>query len=236
MTDRTTRKWFAYNLIGILVLVACASPEQTPEPVTRKTLPPTWTDSPTSIPSQTQEPRTNTPKSPTATEEEFTETPQPIKTNVPATTTITPNIQETDFAAYWELRSTPMGDGVMTDQVGFHMSQLMNSFDGNLYTWVIYHDEGKATIVYAGVYTKDIQQGKLIVVREGTIWDRMGDHIDIPTRSGRPVIIDAIGQRLIIETEMGDIFYFDVPAGKFADSLTEVLPSMTPGPTPTQHP
>ena len=55
----------------------------------------------------------------------------------------------------------------------------------------------------------------------------------IPTRSGRPEIIDAIGKRLIIETETGDIFYFDVPAGQFASSLTAILPTMTPGPTLT---
>jgi hypothetical protein len=140
---------------------------------------------------------------------------------------------ETQFAADWMIRSTPMGDGVMTDQVGFHMSELMHNFSGNLHTWVMHDDEGRATIVYAGVYPNDEQQGKLIVVRKGTIWDWMGDHIDIPTRSGRPEIIDAVGKRLIIETEMGDIFYFDVPSGKFANSLTETLATMTPGPTLT---
>ena len=226
-----------YPLVFILlaVLVACASPEQTPTPVTGKTLPPTWTDGPTSIPSQTQEPRTKTPESPTVTEEQITETPRPKRTNEPTTTTLAPNIEETDYWSHWELHSTPMGDGVMTDQVGFHMSQLMHNFIGNLYTWVIFDVEGKATIVYAGVYQYEELQGKLIVVREGTIWDRMGDHIDIPTRSGRPVIIDAVGKRLIIETEMGGIFYFDVPSGKFANSLSEVLATMTPGPTPTQN-
>ena len=142
---------------------------------------------------------------------------------------------ETQFAADWMIRSTPMGDGVMTDQVGFHMSQLMHNFSGNLHTWVMHDDEGRATIVYAGVYTIDEQQGKLIVVRKGTIWGAMGDHIDIPTRSGRPEIIDVVGKRLIIETEMGDIFYFDVPSGKFASSLSEILATMTPGPTPTQN-
>ena len=81
----------------------------------------------------------------------------------------------------------------------------------------------------------DQQQGKLIVVRKGTIWVFFGDHIDLPTRSGRPEIIDAVGKRLIIETELGDIFYFDVPSGKFANSLNETLATMTPGPTLTPY-
>ena len=143
---------------------------------------------------------------------------------------------ETQFAANWMIRSTPMGDGVLTDQVGMHMSEYMHNFIGNLHTWVIDDDEGRTSvIVYAGVYQYDQLQGKLIVVRKGTIWGWEGDHIDIPTRSGRPEIIDAVGKRLIIETEMGDIFYFDVPAGQFAPSLSEILPTMTPGPTPTQN-
>jgi len=144
---------------------------------------------------------------------------------------------ETPFAAYFMEHTTPMGDGFLADHlvIGFHMSQLMHNFIGNLHTWVMYDVEGRATIVYAGVYTIDEQQGKLIVVREGTIWDRMGDHIDIPTRSGRPEIIDAVGKRLIIETEMGDIFYFDVPSGKFTNSLSEILATMTPGPIPTPY-
>ncbi len=48
-----------------------------------------------------------------------------------------------------------------------------------------------------------------------------------------PNIVDAVGQRLIIETEGGDTFYFDVSASKFATSLTDPLPTRTPGPTLT---
>ena len=106
-----------YPLLFMLlaVLVACASPEQTPEPITRKTLPPTWTDAPTSIPSQTQEPLTKTPESPIVKEEQITETPRPNITNLPATNTVTPNVQETDYVTFWEQHSTPMGDGFLAD-------------------------------------------------------------------------------------------------------------------------
>ena len=126
-----------------------------------------------------------------------------------------------------------MGDGVLTDQVGFPMAMQMHTFDSNLFSWFMYDEQGRAVIVYAGVNTRDPEQGELIVVRRGTIWDGIGDRLQIPTRSGRPEITDAVGKRLIILTEGGDTFYFDVPAGKFAPSLTEYLPTMTPGPTLT---
>jgi hypothetical protein len=126
-----------------------------------------------------------------------------------------------------------MGDGVLTDQVGFAMAEYMHTFSGNLHTWFMYDEEGRAIIVYAGVNHIDPEQGELIVVRKGTIWGNYGDRIKFPTRSGRPEVIDAVGKRLIIQTEMGEIFYFDVPAGKFAPSLSATIPTMTPGPTLT---
>ena len=128
---------------------------------------------------------------------------------------------------------TPMGDGVLTDDVGMHRSQYMGSFHGNLLVWVTETEDGKAILVYAGVDAYDQEQGRLYVVREGTIWQGFGEKFVFPTRSGKPTIIDAIGSRLIIETENGDTFYFDVPASRFAASPTEVLPTMTPGPTLT---
>jgi hypothetical protein len=130
-------------------------------------------------------------------------------------------------------QGTPMGEGILTDWAGMHMSQYMGSFIGNLLVWVTEAEEGNAVLVYAGVYASDPEQGVLYVVREGTIWAGFGEEFVIPTRSGKPTIMDAIGQRLIIQTEMGDTFYFDVPASKFAPSLQAILPTMTPGPTLT---
>lgn len=128
---------------------------------------------------------------------------------------------------------TPMGEGVLTNGVGMHMGEVMGNFDGNLLAWVKYDENGQSTIVYAGVDLDDEDQGVLYVVREGTIWEGYGDRVIIPNRSGKPTITDAVGERLIIQTEGGDTFYFDVPSGKFAPSLTATLPTMTPGPTLT---
>ena len=126
-----------------------------------------------------------------------------------------------------------MGDGVLTDQAGFPMAMQMHTFNSNLFSWFMVDEAGKAIIVYAGVNPNDQEQGELIVVREGTIWGKLGDRIQLPTRSGRPEITAAVGKRLIINTELGNTFYFDVPAGMFAPSLTAILPTMTPGPTLT---
>jgi hypothetical protein len=54
---------FRYLILFIILIAlsACSTPEQTPEPVTRKTLPPTWTEAPTSTPSLTPVPPTPTP-------------------------------------------------------------------------------------------------------------------------------------------------------------------------------
>ena len=128
---------------------------------------------------------------------------------------------------------TPMGDGILTDGAGMHMYQYMGSFFGNLLVWVTETEDGKAILVYAGVDADDQEQGLLYVVREGTIWAGIGKEIVIPTRSGKPTIIDAIGRRLIIETEDGDTFYFDVPSGRIAPSMDATLSTMTPGPTLT---
>ncbi len=128
---------------------------------------------------------------------------------------------------------TPMGDGVLTDLAGMHMSQYMGSFSGNLLVWVTEIEDGKATLVYAGVDANDQEQGLLFVVREAPFGDPYGERIVLPNRSGKPTIVDAVGQRLIIETEDGNTFYFDVPSGMIAPSMDATLSTMTPGPTLT---
>lgn len=180
-------------------------------------------------------------------------TPSPsITTQIPPTQTKTPTIKATKVVIPTTIAQpttssptrkpnptgtlipgTPMGDGVLTKGIGMHRAEVMGSFDGNLLAWVTKDHMGRSVIVYAGVDIPDEQQGKLYVVREGTIWEGFGDLILLPNRSGRPEIIDAIGKRLIIKTEGGDTFYFDVPSGKIAPNLTATLATMTPGPTIT---
>ncbi len=60
---------------------------------------------------------------------------------------------------------------------------------------------------------------------------------DIPVKKGGPVrIVGAQGQRLILKTDIGTIFYFDLPSRRFVSSLTEIVPTATPPATPTGRP
>ena len=76
---------YSFIFILLISLAACSSPEVTPKPITRKTLPPTWTYAPTSIPTLTPIPFTETPKETTIP----TEIEVPTDT-IPPTTTIIP--------------------------------------------------------------------------------------------------------------------------------------------------
>lgn len=91
-----------------------------------------------------------------------------------------------------------MGEGVLTTRIGTHKGEVMGNFDENRLAWVTKDHLGPSIIVYAGVDIPDEQQGMLYVVREGTTWEGYGDQVLLPTRSRRPEIIDAVGNRLII--------------------------------------
>lgn len=60
--------------------------------------------------------------------------------------------------------------------------------------------------------------------------------IESPVQAGALNIIDAVGERLILTSEQGQTFYFDVPSQRFVDSLEEPIPSATPPPTLTLEP
>lgn len=89
--------------------------------------------------------------------------------------------------------------------------------------------------VYAGVLGSDPTQGVLIVVREnggGTEW------VQTPSGSGALRLTAEINHRLTVSSTGGQIFYFDVAAMSFADSLEQALPTRMPLPTlsPTADP
>ena len=186
------------------------------------------------IPTDTPSPSITTQSPPTLTiPPTIKATPETPPTTIaqPTTTTPLPSQSRTPTTSPTLYPGTPMGEGVLV--LGMHPAEQMGSFAGNQRAWQTYDHLGRRVIVYLGVYTSDKEQGVLYIVREGTIWNFYGDRVEIPTRSGRPRIIDVIGKRLIIQTEGGDTFYFDVPSGKIAPNLTATLPTMTPGPTLT---
>ena len=57
--------------------------------------------------------------------------------------------------------------------------------------------------------------------------------IESPVQAGALSITGAVGERLILTSEQGQTFYFDVPALRFVDSLEESVP---PAPTLTLEP
>ena len=184
------------------------------------------------IPTDTPSPSITTQSPPTLTiPPTIKATPETPPTTIaqPTTTTPLPSQSRTPTTSPTLYPGTPMGEGVLV--LGMHPAEQMGSFAGNQRAWQTYDHLDRQVIVYLGVYTSDKEQGVLYIVREGTIWNFYGDRVEIPTRSGRPTIVDAIGERLIIQTEEGETYYFDVPSGKFAPSLTATLPTMTPGPT-----
>ena len=132
-------------------------------------------------------------------------------------------------------QGTPAGEGVLTDQVGNAAEYIMGTFLQTGHAWVLGLGYQKV-IVYPGVDASNEAQGVVIVVRPGTIWSPFGAWVETPRESGSIRIADAVGQRLVIRSESGQTFYFDVPAGRFVRAMNEHVPTMTPGPTLTPEP
>jgi hypothetical protein len=57
-----------------------------------------------------------------------------------------------------------------------------------------------------------------------------GDYLT-PTKAGPVRIIDAKRDRLVLRSDKGVTFYFDVPGRRFVSSLTEIVPTATVQPT-----
>jgi hypothetical protein len=91
-------------------------------------------------------------------------------------------------------------------------------------------------IVWAGVDADDENQGVIIVDRQLLKADWGESWIDTPIKSGPVRIVDAVGDRLILNSEDGTTFYYDLPSASFVSSLSEIVPSLTPAPTFTPAP
>ena len=179
-----------------------------PSPISQTQLPEP-TSGPVNVATQERVESTPTTRLPTPTHS-YSPTPQPLPT----------------------LAGTPAGDGVITEQVGMPIEARTHLFIPSRHAWVTEQDHQRI-IVYAGRAAGEGNQGVVIVVRSGTIWDPIGAWIESPAQSGGLTIVGAVGDRLILSSEEGDRLYFDVPGGQFATSLQEVVPTMTPGPTPS---
>jgi len=60
--------------------------------------------------------------------------------------------------------------------------------------------------------------------------------IESPVQAGELTITGAVGERLILTSEQGQTFYFDVPSLRFVDSIEEIVATATPLPTEVFEP
>jgi hypothetical protein len=136
------------------------------------------------------------------------------------------------------LPSTPAGDGGIIDIYKPSVDKGLGIYIVNEWSAEI---DGRQYLVFAGSYYEDPEQGLIYVsvftADEFPLPD--GGYYLTPTRSGPVQIIGAQGKRLILVSEGGETFFFDVPGQQFAASLTESVPTATSWPitpTPTRTP
>jgi len=131
--------------------------------------------------------------------------------------------------------STPAGNGYLTHHHGRSKEAHMKMIREYSAAW-IKDDPDDYYIVWAGVDADDENQGVIIVDRQLLKADWGESWIDTPIKSGPVWIVDAVGDRLILNSEGGTTFYYDLPSASFVSSLSEIVPSLTPAPTFTPAP
>ncbi len=129
---------------------------------------------------------------------------------------------------------TPAGAGTILDYTSPAVFGPMYAIENS---WVL-DTQDKRYMVSAGArreeghpQPKSATQGVVIV----QVWTRSGDFLpeggmfNVPVKNGRSVkIVSAQGQRLILKTDNGTTFYFDLPARQFVSSLTATVTPVAP--------
>jgi hypothetical protein len=124
---------------------------------------------------------------------------------------------------------TIAGVGLITTKLGSPVSPASFSASN---AWMETTSSGRI-VAYAGAYASDSTQGVIIVSeRAGTI----RNWFPTPVKAGKLTITGAQGERLILGSDNGTTFYFDVPGRMFVSSLTVVVSTVTPVPTFTSAP
>jgi hypothetical protein len=109
--------------------------------------------------------------------------------------------------------------------------EIDNPYDLNLIEWVEDRVDLSFT-VWAGNRRIETEKGIVYVAvfpRQVRIWNTIA--IEAPGNTGALLITGAVGERLILQSELSGTLYFDVPALQFVDSLETNLPTVTPMPT-----
>jgi hypothetical protein len=94
----------------------------------------------------------------------------------------------------------------------------MNAWDG--------YQDGFSVVIYAGSLPEDSEQGAIVVISRQP--NRLFEEkVLTPTRHGGVRVVAEQNNRLSLQAVDGEIYYFDVPARRFVDSLSEVVPTAT---------
>lgn len=131
---------------------------------------------------------------------------------------------------FYELTTTPIGTARMSR--GILEAGYQHPFVPNEYVIQnLWRDEinEQRVSVHAGALRDDLEQGIVYVPPASTFYPT-------PIRAGSVRIVAEENYRLTLLSENGTTFYFDIPGQRFMDSLTEVVPTITPvppSPTPT---
>ncbi len=98
--------------------------------------------------------------------------------------------------------------------------------------------DGRPVSVHAGALLEDSSQGAIFISAE-LLGPGVNELILTPTKHGGVRVVSEQNNRLTLVSTDGTTYYFDVPARRFVDSLTGVVPSATPPftftPFPTLH-
>lgn len=129
-----------------------------------------------------------------------------------------------------QLTGTPAGSGAIVIGNWEPIATKLGQFFPTDTAWIGHEGDVQIT-VFVGSSGQDPQQGVVNLVRSDSTAYPLGLLINSPGKSGGLRITDARGERLILVSSGGSSFYFDVPSAAFVDSLDQIIPSATPGPT-----
>jgi hypothetical protein len=192
-------------------------------------------------------PITTTSNPTTPVEEPTTEIPYPYP--IPAYS-LTPDIGATQTKVQYMIQfltehpvtiappvyNTPKPTGTReSDIYQWASGKLLGLDTQNVWVGLV---DGNEADVTAGALLDDPEQGAIYLVvsipRGGVM-----EQILTPTKHGGVRVLSEYNNRLTLLSTDGTIYYYDVPARRFVDSLTEVVPSATPPntftPLPTLH-
>jgi hypothetical protein len=106
-------------------------------------------------------------------------------------------------------------------------------FIDGLNAWRGYQD-GFSVGIYAGSLPDDSEQGAIVVISHQP-YRLVEEKVLTPTKHGGVRVLAEQNNRLTLQAIDGEMYYFDVPARRFVDSLTEVVPTATLIPTNTPY-